>query len=108
MKGALITAAEQGLLTEVACQMPDCLCPEEMGGRIHFEPAKQPLGPWAPNLDHIELKTEGGHRTHDNIRLAHCLCNRVDYSKRIGRSYEKDLATAEAARREAIRKAQGS
>ncbi len=49
-----------------------------------------------------ELKSAGGHRTIDNARLAHRLCNRVDYNKSHTISYEKDLASVEKARREAI------
>jgi hypothetical protein len=95
--GILLTAAEQGGIAETACQMPECLCPEELGGRVYFEPVGDALSDWMPTHDHFpELKSEGGHRAVDNARLAHRLCNRVDYSKSIGRSYDKDLARAEA------------
>jgi hypothetical protein len=51
-----------------------------------------------PSHDHFpKLKSEGGKRTVDNSRLSHRLCNRVDYSKSIGRSIAKDLVRAEAA-----------
>ncbi len=43
------------------------------------------------------LKTNGGHLTVNNIRLAHRLCNRVDYSKQIRRPHAKDLARAKPA-----------
>ena len=33
VKGILITAAEQGVITELRGAMPDCLCPEELVGR---------------------------------------------------------------------------
>jgi hypothetical protein len=41
----------------------------------------------------------------DNALLVHRLCNRVDYAKRIGRSYAKDMARVQAARLEAIERA---
>jgi len=57
-----------------------------------------------PTADHFPvLKEEGGHRTVENVRLAHRLCNPIDYSKRIGRPYAKDLARVEAARARAVR-----
>lgn len=101
VQGILITAAEQGYITELKCQMPECLCPEELGGRTYFEPITGDLPPWMPSHDHIHLKAEGGQRTVENSRLGHRLCNRVDYNKNHGISYAKDLATADAARRAA-------
>lgn len=101
VKGILITAAEQGHIPELACQMPECFCPEERGGRGYFEPWSEDLPPWMPSHDHIELKSKGGQRTIENTRLGHRLCNRVDYNKNHGISYAKDLATVDAARREA-------
>jgi hypothetical protein len=50
------------------------------------------------------LACDGGRETVDNSRLAHRLCNRVDYSKRINRSFAKDLARVEAARQEGLRR----
>ncbi len=102
VRGVLITAAEQGKIEKLACAMPECLCPKELGGREHFEPVTEALTHWMPTNDHIELKSAGGHRTIDNARLAHRLCNRVDYNKSHTISYEKDLASVEKARREAI------
>ena len=32
-KRILIKAAELGYITQVACAMPKCFCPEELGGR---------------------------------------------------------------------------
>jgi hypothetical protein len=59
------------------------------------------LSDWMPTNDHYPtLKCDGGRETVDNSRLAHRLCNRVDYSKRIDRSFAKDLARVEAARLE--------
>jgi len=30
VKGILIKAAEQGYITQLACKMPECFCPEEL------------------------------------------------------------------------------
>jgi hypothetical protein len=35
-KRELIRAAEQGYITELACKMPECFCPEELGGASYF------------------------------------------------------------------------
>jgi hypothetical protein len=106
-KGVLITAAEQGYITKLKCQMPECLCPEELGGRGFFEPVTRDLPDWMPTHEHFpRSKAKGGHQTADNTLLAHRLCNRVDYSKSIGRSYAKDLARVEAARQEALKRGQ--
>jgi len=101
----LIRAAEQGSITDLQCAMDECLCPPELGGRDYFEPATRNLSDWMPTNDHYPtLACEGGGETVDNSRLAHRLCNRVDYSKRIGRSIAKDLARVEDARREGLRR----
>lgn len=103
VKGILVEAAEQGLITDATCAMPDCLCPSELGGRTYFEPKTHPPVDWMPTPDHYpRLKKDGGHLTVDNVRLAHRLCNRVDYAKLVGRRYDKDLERAEAARLTAI------
>ena len=103
VKGILIQAAEQGYIGELTCAMPECFCPAELGGRSYFEPNGTPLTHWMATIDHFPiLKEAGGHKTVDNVRLAHRLCNRVDYAKRVGQSYAKDLASAEAAKRAAI------
>lgn len=99
VRGVLITAAQSGYIVYLACAMPECLCPSELGGRRYFQEVRPDLPDWMPTADHFPvLKEQGGHRTVDNVRLAHRLCNRVDYSKRIGRSYASDLARVEAAR----------
>ena len=103
VRGVLITAAEEGKIDKVACQMPDCLCPEELGGREYFEPVASPMPDWAPNQEHFPIpKREGGQRTVENTILAHVLCNRIDYSKSIDRPHQKDLDRVDKARREAI------
>jgi endonuclease/exonuclease/phosphatase family metal-dependent hydrolase len=99
VRGILVLSAERGYITQLECQVDECHCPNELGGRTYFATASPELPDWMPTADHFPLlKSEGGHRTFDNIRLAHRLCNRVDYSKRIGRPYERDLARVEAAR----------
>ena len=35
VKGILIKAAEQRYLTQLACKMPECFCPEELAVRLH-------------------------------------------------------------------------
>lgn len=99
VKGILITAAERGYIVDLTCAMPKCLCPDALGGRAYFEEKTPSLPDWMPTADHFpKLKEEGGQRTLDNIRLAHRLCNRIDYSRRIGRPHEKDLRRVEEAR----------
>lgn len=102
VRGILFTASKLGYITELSCAMPTCLCPEELGGRKYFAPVTRVLPDWMPTADHIHLKAEGGQRTVDNVRLAHRLCNRIDYSRRIGRSDVRDLARVEAARAKAL------
>jgi hypothetical protein len=103
VRGILLIAAEEGLIPSVACQMPTCLCPEELGGRTYFEPVPPELPDWMPTHEHSNTKkAEGGQRTLENTLLAHRLCNRVDYAKSAGRPYAKDLERVEAARRKAI------
>src|SRR3954464_8389475 len=87
-KRELITAAEQGYVTELACKMPECFCPEELGGASHFDPVTAALSDWMPTHEHFpRSKREGGHRDVDNAILAHRLCNRIDYSMSVGRSH---------------------
>ena len=98
-KRSLIRAAELGYITEVSCGMPTCFCPEELGGRSHFELADKSLSDWMPTFEHHPIpKRDGGRETAENVVLAHRICNRLDYSIFIGRSHKKDL--------ERIRKAQ--
>lgn len=94
----LIKAARAGKITRLECQMPGCFCPPELGGRSYFEPVTQDLPDWMPTNDHYPvLKCDGGKETVDNSRLAHRLCNRVDYKLRTGGRVGKDLARAETA-----------
>ena len=109
MKGILITAAEQGYIAQLACMMPNCVCPEELGGACYFEPVTNDWNDWRsdwmPTLEHFPVsKKEGGKAAVDNAILAHRLCNRLDYSVRVGRSHTRDLERIRKAREEAIRR----
>lgn len=105
VKGILVKAAEQGYITQLACKMPECFCPEELGGATHFEPVTAELSDWMPTLEHFPTpKRAGGRKAVDNAILAHRLCNRIDYSLSIGRSHASDLERIRKAREEAIRR----
>src|SRR3954451_4799065 len=92
VKGILIKAAEQGYITQLACKMPKCFCPEELGGASYFEPVNLELSDWMPTHEHFPLsKREGGKVAVDNAILAHRLWNRIDFSISEGRSYARDL-----------------
>ena len=98
-KRILIKAAELGYITEVMCGMPECFCPEELGGAWYFEPVTAGLSDWMPTLEHFPIsKREGGRESVDNAVLAHRLCNRIDYSISAGRSHKKDLDRIRRAR----------
>jgi hypothetical protein len=102
-KRSLIRAAEQGYITELACAMPECHCPEELGGRTYFELATSEREAWRPTFEHSPIpKRDGGRETVGNAVLAHRLCNRIDFSITSGRSHKRDLETIERAREEAI------
>jgi len=104
-KRILIKAAEQGYITQLACKMPECFCPEELGGACYFEPVTPELSDWMPTVEHYPLANrEGGKETVDNVRLAHRLCNRIDYSIRVVRSYKSDLERIRTAREDALRR----
>jgi hypothetical protein len=71
-KRILIKAAEQGYITQLACKMPECFCPEELGGACYFEPVTAELSDWIPTHEHFPLsKREGGKVAVDNAILAH-------------------------------------
>lgn len=74
VRGILVAAAEQGYITQLACKMPECYCPEELGGACYFEPVMSELTDWTPTHEHFPRpKREGGHRDLDNSVLAHRL-----------------------------------
>ena len=105
VKGILIKAAEQGYIMELACKMPECRCPEELGGAGYFEPVTDEYSDWSPTHEHFPLsKKDGGHRNVDNAVLAHRLCNRMDYSIIADRSHARDLERIRKAREDAIRR----
>jgi hypothetical protein len=105
VKGTLIKAAEQGYITQLACKMPECFCPEELGGACHFDPVNAELSDWMPTLEHFPIsKREGGKNAVEYAILAHRLCNRIDYSITDGRSYASDLKRIRKAREDAIRR----
>ena len=79
VRGILWRLARDGQLNDVRCEMPQCYC---FRGRKHFDP--RPSGSdWELTADHYpRLKSDGGRLTPDNVRLAHRLCNRRDYTWR--------------------------
>lgn len=81
VRGVLRQLAQHGQIIDVRCEMPQCYCSR---GRKYFDP-KSPRGSdWEPTADHYpRLKKHGGHLTPDNVRLAHRLCNRRDYTWRM-------------------------
>ena len=104
-KGILIKAAEQVYITQSARKMPDCFCPPQPEGACYFEPVTAELSDWMPTHEHFPLsKREGGKVAVDNAILAHRLCNRIDYSIRVGRSHARDLERIREAREDAIRR----
>ena len=106
--GILLTAVEQGYITELRCEMPECLCPEELGGRVYFEPVPPELPNWMPTHDHSPRpKREGGHRAVDNAVLAHRLCNQLAYVKSVKQSEVGLRMRAESNRQRAIEAAKG-
>ena len=100
-RGILVTAANKGYVTSLSCAMPTCRCPKEVGGKSHFDPVPEELPDWMPTADHMELKSEGGKLTVENVRLAHRLCNRIHYAETHNKAHEKDLERIEAARQRA-------
>lgn len=79
---ALILAVERGLITELACTMEECFCPE---GRTFFEDVGKLAGgrgkanKWAPSPDRWPIPgRDGGKYVPENVRLAHFQCNRLE------------------------------
>jgi hypothetical protein len=98
-KRILINAAELGYITQMKCGMPECFCPEELGGAWYFEPVTAELRDWMPTLEHFPIsKRDGGRESVDNAVLAHRLCNRIDYSISAGKSHKRDLERVRKAR----------
>jgi hypothetical protein len=108
-KRELIRAAEQGYITELACMMPKCFCPEELGGASYFPQATNDYSDWrsdwTPTLEHFPVyKKDGGKAAVGNAILAHRLCNRIDHSLRVGRPHSRDLERIRQSREQAIRR----
>ncbi len=79
-RGILRQMAADGQILEVRCEMPQCY---HHKGRKEFDERTRPPSEWELTADHYpRLKMHGGKLTADNIRLAHRLCNRVDYAWR--------------------------
>lgn len=80
----LIVTAIDGLITELACAMPVCLCPQ---GRAYFQRRGDPrYGPWAPSADRFPVPgRDGGEYVPANVRLAHKRCNQSEGGKYGGR-----------------------
>lgn len=98
-KRSLIRAAELGYITQVMCVMPECFCPEELGGAWYFEPVTAELSDWSPTVEHYPIpKRDGGRESPDNVVPAHRLCNRLDFSLTSGRSHKRDLERIRKAR----------
>ena len=109
VKRILIKAAEQGYITQLACKMPECFCPEELGGACYFEPVTNEWSDWRsdwmPTCEHFPVyNKDGGKAVVGNVILAHRLCNRLDHSLRVGRSHGRDLERIRKAREEGIRR----
>jgi hypothetical protein len=72
------------------------------------------LTAWAPSPDHYpRLRADGGHLVPWNVRLAHVLCNNMDYAwrSRIRRMLEKKMSLEEIAEelnQKRIRRPRGS
>ena len=78
-RGILRRLARDGQIIDVRCEMPQCYC---FRGRRYFD-LRSGRSDWEPTADHYpRLKMHGGHLTPDNVRLAHRLCNRRDYTWR--------------------------
>lgn len=80
VRGVLRQLAQDDQIVEVICEMPQCYC---FRGRRDFDPRSVKGSDWELTADHYpRLKMHGGHLTRDNVRLAHRLCNRRDYTWR--------------------------
>jgi hypothetical protein len=98
IRGILWQLARDGQLIDVRCEMPQCYC---FRGRRYFDP-RSARSDWEPTADHYpRLKMHGGHLTPDNVRLAHRLCNRRDYTwrKKINALLGKRMSLEEIAER---------
>jgi hypothetical protein len=77
VRGILRRLARDGQIIDVRCEMPQCYC---FRGRRYFESG---YSDWEVTADHYPLlKMHGGQLRANNVRLAHRLCNRRDYTWR--------------------------
>jgi hypothetical protein len=52
--------------------MPECFCPEELGGACYFAPVTAELSDWMPTHEHYPLsRRESGKVAVNNAILAH-------------------------------------
>jgi hypothetical protein len=80
VRGILRQLSRDGQLIDVRREMPQCYC---FRGRRYFKP-RSAASDWEPTADHYpRLKAHGGHLPPNNVRLAHRLCNRRDYTWRM-------------------------
>ena len=80
MKGVLVQMAERGQLLALECEMPQCY---HHKGRGAFDPVGTKRTMWAPSHDHYPiLKSAGGKRRPENVRLSHTECNQRDHLRR--------------------------
>lgn len=78
VRGILYTMAKDGEIDKVECKTDVCYCPH---GADYFDPRPPPAGSWTPTIDHFpKLKSKGGILLPDNVRLAHRLCNNLDFA----------------------------
>jgi len=79
VRGILWQLARDGQIIDVRCEMPQCYC---FKGRRCFDP-RSGYSDWELTADHYPLlKMHGGQLRPENVRLAHRLCNRRDYTWR--------------------------
>ncbi len=88
VRGVLVQMARNGQILDLKCEMPTCYRErEDPNGRTLFDPWPEqrsaPEHRWSPNADHYPtLKMDGGQLKPWNVRLAHVLCNNLDYGWR--------------------------
>ena len=74
VKGILVQAAELGYITEVKCGMPQCFCPEELGGAWHFESLTDGYSDWNATHEHFPLSKRDGAKEPSTTRSSPTAC----------------------------------
>jgi hypothetical protein len=94
--GVLQRMARAGQLIKLQCETPKCYCDK---GRRFFPDPPVPNSPWGPTIDHYPiLKSLGGTKTPENVRLAHKRCNEdFAWRERIARSMRDGRSLVEIA-----------